>query len=115
MNRIALHRARLRDATIAALRAHLTAHPPAAAARVVLFGSVARGDFDGASDLDVLVIGEHPPGSALHAVVDRAVEVLLWPPGRLEAALAARNPFAEALRREGVELWRAPGLPPLGD
>lgn len=107
MTIIERHRAALRAETIAALRAHFGAHPPADAERVLLFGSLARGDFDGASDADILVIGETWPNDAPGAVLDRGVDVLQWTPAQWAKALADRHPFAEAIARDGVELWRA--------
>lgn len=106
MSIIAHHRAALREETIGRLRAHLAANPPRAA-RAVLFGSLARGDFDGASDADILVIGEALPGSAIHAAAGREVDMLLWTPERWERAIARRNPFVLDIGREGVELWPA--------
>lgn len=101
------HRAALRDRTIAELRAHFAVHPPAGAKRVILFGSVARNDFDGVSDADILVIAsrfpEHPPWS----VGERGVDLLHWTPAQWAKALADRNPFALEIARDGVELWRA--------
>jgi predicted nucleotidyltransferase len=113
MSAVARHRAALREATIARLVTHFAAHPPAGAERVILFGSVARGDFDGASDLDLLVVGTTRPEPSVHDAAERAVEVLLWPPAQWARAVAGDNPFMNALRREGVELWRAEGIAPL--
>jgi predicted nucleotidyltransferase len=99
MSIIARHRAALREETIGRLRAH-----PPRAERVLLFGSLARGDFDGASD-DILVIGGALPGSAIHAAAGREVDTLLWTQEQWERAIARRNPFALGIVREGVELW----------
>jgi predicted nucleotidyltransferase len=104
---IARHRAALRAETIAALRAHFAARPPTGAERVLLFGSVARGDFDGASDADILVIGDAWPADAPGAVLGRGVDVIHRTPAQWSRALAAGNPFAVAVAREGVEVWRA--------
>jgi predicted nucleotidyltransferase len=107
MSPAARHRAALRERTISALRAHFAAHPPEAAQRVLLFGSLARGDFDGASDADILVIGERFPLDAPDAVLERGVDLLQWTPAQWEKALADRHPFAQDIARDGVELWRA--------
>ncbi len=108
MSPAARHRAALRERTIAALRTHFATHPPEAAERVLLFGSLARGDFDGASDADILVIGDHVPLDAPGAVGERGVDLLQWTPAQWRKAIASGNPFAEAIARDGVELWRAP-------
>ncbi len=50
-------RARLREDTIARLRAFLADHPPPdGTERVILFGSLARGDFHPWSDADIAVL-----------------------------------------------------------
>ena len=72
---------------------------------MILFGSLARGDFDGASDADLLVIGEAgdiDPG--VHAAIGRACDIIAWTPA--EWADAAGHPLAERIRTEGVEVWR---------
>lgn len=107
MTIIARHRATLRAETIAALRAHFAAHPPAGGERVLLFGSLARGDFDGASDADILVIGSAWPADAPGAVLGRGVDVMHRTPAEWAQALAACNPFALAVAREAVEVWPA--------
>jgi predicted nucleotidyltransferase len=112
MSPAARHRAALRLETIARLTAHLAAHPPEAE-HVMLFGSLARGDFDGASDADLLVLGHRLPDSAIHDAAGREVDMLLWSPAQWAQAVACDNPFVRTVREEGVELWRAPGLPPL--
>ena len=107
MSPVARHRAALRERLIAALRAHHTAHPPAEAERVILFGSVARGDFDGASDADVLIVADRFPDDPPWSVGERGVDLLHWTPAQWAKALADRNPFALEIARDGVELWRA--------
>ncbi len=112
-------RAGVREEIIAGLRAALAAAPPAGGGteRVILFGSVARGDFDGASDVDVMVVGGDDgalEGAGLwRAAGHRGVEVVRWSPDAWSRALAAGHPMALAIAREGVELWRAPGVAPL--
>jgi hypothetical protein len=108
MSPAARHRAALRAETIARLRAHFAEHPPEGAARVILFGSLARGDFDGASDADLLILGPRLAESAVEQAAGRAVEMLLWSPAQWSAALAAQHPLASEIAREGVELWAAP-------
>lgn len=113
MSVIARHRAALRQETIERLTVHLAQHPPQAG-RVVLFGSLARGDFDGASDADLLVIGDRLPDGAIHLAAGREADMLLWSPAPWQAGLASGNPLALSVRQEGLELWRAPGSAPLG-
>ena len=110
-------RMRLREELIAALRAALDTNPPAEGTeRVILFGSVARGDFEGTSDVDLMVVGGDGAieGSALwQAVGHRDVDVIHWRREAWARALAQGHPFARDIAREGVELWRAPDAPPL--
>jgi predicted nucleotidyltransferase len=109
-------RARLREDTIARLRAVLAEHPPLdGTERVILFGSLARGDFDGASDADLLVVGGDGTldASIWDAVGERDCDIIPWTREAWAHALAGGHPFAADISREGVELWRAPGVAPL--
>ena len=103
MSPAARHRAMLRDRSIAALRAGLAGVAPDA--RVLLFGSLARGDFDGASDADLLVISDARPDWSLDAALGRAVDMLHWTPAQWQRALADGHPFAQDVTREGIILW----------
>jgi hypothetical protein len=111
-------RSRVREELIAGLRAALHASPPAAGTeRVMLFGSIARGDFDGASDLDLLVIGGDgalDDGAIWKVAGHRNCDVIAW---RREDWARARmrgdHPMVHAVLRDGVELWRAPDAAPI--
>ena len=107
-------RSRVREDTIARLRAFLADHPPPdGTERVILFGSLARGDFDGASDADLLVVGGD---GTLHTGVwdaaGRDCDIIPWTREAWAKARAQGHPFVATVLREGVELWRAPGAPP---
>jgi predicted nucleotidyltransferase len=111
---IAMSRARLREEVIARLRMALAAAPPDAAERVILFGSLARGSFDGASDADLLVIGGAPAlAPAVWDAAGRECDIIAWSATDWARGQANHNPFVAAILAEGVELWRAPGLAPL--
>ncbi|GAA0597847.1 nucleotidyltransferase domain-containing protein [Caenispirillum bisanense] len=102
-------RGRRRADLIARLRQRLAERPPAGVAAVVLFGSVARNDFDGFSDIDLLVIGRDSLDRALFDDLGRGVDVLAVPPAQAATPAGA---VAEALA-EGVVLWGSwDGLPP---
>jgi predicted nucleotidyltransferase len=108
MSPAARARARLREETITRLRAFLAEHPPPRAERVILFGSLARGDFDGASDADLLLVG--PEDTLDRGVFDaagRACDIHAMRPETWSDALARGHPFVTAIAREGIELWRA--------
>jgi hypothetical protein len=101
-------RARRRVALIAALRAALAAEPPGAGVqRVVLFGSVARGDFDGGSDVDLFVLGDGPVGGPAlwRALGHHGCDIVTWSADEYARAIAASHPMAHAIAREGVALW----------
>lgn len=72
---------------------------------VVVFGSVARGDFNRWSDVDVLVVVEHLPGRVLEwleALGDAPAGVapVAWTPAEWRAQARRRNPIAvEAAER----------------
>ncbi|MBI2892971.1 MAG: nucleotidyltransferase domain-containing protein [Deltaproteobacteria bacterium] len=86
--------------------------------RVVLFGSRARGDFRGDSDVDLLVIVDRRDEPLLDSLYDAAFAALLEeglllslkvvPREVYAAMLAQEEPFAEAVEREGVVLWTKP-------
>ena len=101
-------RARRREAAIARLRAFLAAHPPSGAERVILFGSLARGDFDGASDADLLVVAsEDRLDRGVFDAAGRDCDIVTLPPEVWRRALAEGHPFAARVAREGIELWSA--------
>ena len=108
MSPAARHRATRRERIIADLRAHLATHPPSGATRVILFGSLARGGFDAASDADILVIGRGVLDDGIHRAVGRDVDLIAWPDAGWREAVEAGHPFAREVERDGVELWREP-------
>ena len=76
----------------------------------VVFGSVSRGDFNDASDIDIVVIAEKLPAHPL-----RRLEVLLdpWVPGidpkgytpsEFEQLKQKGNPFIQLVLEEGIVL-----------
>ena len=64
-----------------------------------VYGSVARGDEQAASDLDLMVIGDVKFAdligalAPLHAVLRREINTSLYPPREFRAKLAAAEPF----------------------
>lgn len=102
-------RARMREATIAALRTACAraVRDPARIEAVVLFGSLARGDFDGLSDIDVAVIGDRAAfDSAVFLDLDRAVDMVQVAPERWhDPTAAATDDMLSVLRAEAVPLW----------
>lgn len=76
---------------------------------VVVFGSVARGDFNLWSDIDVLVVAEHlPPGQTQRwealGAAPAGVQPVAWSTGEWRAQLARRNPIAVEAVHQGVWL-----------
>lgn len=80
--------------------------------KVILFGSFARGDYHGLSDLDLIVIKETPK-----RFVDRIVEILdlcdcaipveplVYTPAEIEQLLADGNSFISEALKEGQVLY----------
>jgi len=84
---------------------------------VVVFGSVARGDFNKWSDIDVLVIAEHLPSSSRDRIevlfADRpgGLEPVGWTPAELADRRRRRDPIAREADEIGVVVrgaWPAP-------
>ncbi|HXH07562.1 MAG TPA: nucleotidyltransferase domain-containing protein [Vicinamibacterales bacterium] len=114
LDEVVRRRRREREALLARARAYAATLERRLALRAVaVFGSVARGDFNVWSDIDVLVVADHLPAK----VTDRFAALLPWPAGVQPIAwtvdewhlqLARRNRIAvEALER-GVWLRGSP-------
>lgn len=76
---------------------------------MVVFGSVARGDFHDASDIDVLIVADKLPARVLerNAAVGLApsrVEFVVWTPDEFRQELARGNPIAVEAEERGVVL-----------
>lgn len=76
---------------------------------VVVFGSVARGDFNRWSDIDVLVVAEHlPPGPRQRweafGAAPAGVQPVAWTAEEWHTELARRNPIAVEAVEAGVWL-----------
>jgi predicted nucleotidyltransferase len=75
---------------------------------VVVIGSVARGDFNKWSDLDVLVVAERLPEpsadrmGALATAAPPGLQAVGWTPSELRQRLAARDPIAAEAYGVGV-------------
>lgn len=75
---------------------------------VVVFGSVARGDFNVWSDVDVLVVAERLPDHAVERVRalgrrPAGVQPVAWTPAEWAARLKKGDPIA--LEAEAVGVW----------
>lgn len=81
---------------------------------VVVFGSVARGDFNMYSDIDVLVVADDLPGDyrqrldAIGWPPPARVEPVAWTPQEYRSQRARRNPIAVEAERDGVWLVGGP-------
>ncbi|MGH2708275.1 MAG: nucleotidyltransferase domain-containing protein [Actinomycetota bacterium] len=79
-------------------------------AAVVVVGSVARGDFNVWSDVDVLVLARHLPERELDRlkllveVAPAGVQPVGWTPDEFRVELARGNPIAKEALQAGVVL-----------
>lgn len=76
---------------------------------VVVFGSVARGDFNASSDVDVLVIADQLPDRALDrnsaiGIPPARVSFVAWTPEEWSAERRRRNPIVLDVEAHGVIL-----------
>ena len=94
-------RARVRDGLIERLRRALALRPPADARAVVLFGSLARGDFDGRSDIDLMIVGRRD-GLDRAGFLGRHLDVVVVGPDEFAGS---DSPVVRAAREEGIRLW----------
>lgn len=80
----------------------------------VVFGSVARGDWHGGSDIDVLIVAEVPPALRMldrleaAGTADGGVQPLVWTPAEWSGRLARADRYARACVEEGVWLLGSP-------
>lgn len=101
----------LRD--IDELRRRLAPHMRLAR-RVVAFGSVARGETDEWSDLDLLIVADTPRPflerfkdfAGIYDVWPR-VDLLIYTPAELNRMIAEGNPFVQRVLSEGIVLHEA--------
>jgi hypothetical protein len=100
-------RTRKRDSLIANLRAALEAHPPEGVREVRLFGSWARGNFDGSSDVDLLVVTEDECAALDVRPLPKAerIDVVNVPHEELARYVADDHPFYAKAMREGVVVF----------
>ncbi|MGF1646051.1 MAG: nucleotidyltransferase domain-containing protein [Kineosporiaceae bacterium] len=80
---------------------------------IVVFGSVARGDFHEVSDVDVLVVAERLPVRpverlAAFGVPPSRVEIVAWTPDEWRRARRRGDPVALECERVGVWLRGTP-------
>ncbi len=80
--------------------------------KIILFGSMARGDADEYSDIDLIVIKDTKQRFVRRLVeitefipLDVGVDVLVYTPKELAAMLAEGNPFIEHALEEGTVLY----------
>ena len=80
--------------------------------KIILFGSMARGDADEYSDIDLIIIKDTDQRFLLRLVevtaflpLDIGVDALVYTPKELEAMLAEGNPFIEQALKDGIVLY----------
>ncbi|WP_035692893.1 nucleotidyltransferase domain-containing protein [Azospirillum halopraeferens] len=100
-------RARRREAVVASLREALAHRRPAGVREVVLFGSWARGTFDGRSDIDLLVVTDDD-GIAfdVRGLPDaERIDAVVIPAARLAGFLANGHTFYRTAVADGVRIY----------
>lgn len=87
---------------------------PYEAQRIVLHGSLTRGDWNRASDIDLIIVKETdlPFTKRISEVIDLCdttmnVEPLIYTPEELAAMLEAGNSFLEKALRQGKVLYES--------
>ena len=80
--------------------------------RVILFGSMARGDSDEYSDMDFIVIKRTETRFVQRLVeaaklisLPRHVDVFVYTPEELAAMVEEENPFIESALRDGIVVY----------
>lgn len=84
------------------------------AEKIILFGSAARGEMSSDSDLDILIIKKDVPtrGIDRQMEVDRlikrngiALDILVYKPEELEAAIKLGDPFIKEILSKGRTIY----------
>ena len=105
-------RQRERERRLTLLREQLHQALGAADCTIWLFGSLARGNWDGFSDTDLLVVAdseaaaEHWADQLRQALVGD--DVLALPSDRWQAMASSSSPHWRAIRRQALQLHPAP-------
>lgn len=92
------------------------ADEPVRVAAAAVIGSVARGDFNAASDIDVIIVSEGLPDNPLaradllYRDVGSGIEPKAFTRDEFERMAANRNPLAVAALTEGVVLFDPYGV-----
>jgi len=78
-------------------------------ATVILFGSLARGDFHEGSDIDLILIGDFPQRFHLRSIpfrelTDLPIEPICYTQDEFEALILEGNSFIQTVLREGIRL-----------
>lgn len=84
--------------------------------KILLFGSVARGEADRLSDLDVIVVAEQVAPRFLDRIADAydlidpryGLDILIYTLDEYASMLADSNPLIERAEREGRVLYERP-------
>ena len=85
------------------------------ARKAVVFGSYARGNADGYSDLDIIIVQDTEKGffdrasdfREIRAAWPRSLDMLIYTPDELDEMLEQRRPFIEIVLEEGVVIYEA--------
>ena len=83
------------------------------ASRAIVFGSYARQEADGYSDLDLIVVFDtdkrffdrHSDFAGIHDVWHKGLDMLVYTPAELAKMVDERRPFIEKALEEGIVIF----------
>lgn len=78
--------------------------------KIILYGSLARGDFNEGSDIDIIVVADFTERFHLRAgeildLTSLPVEPVCYTEEEFEEKIRSENPFILAVIDEGIVLW----------
>ena len=87
----------------------------AGARKAVVFGSYARGNADGYSDLDIIIVHDTEKGffdrasdfGEVRSAWPRSLDMLIYTPNELDEMIEQRRPFIEIALGEGIVIYEA--------
>lgn len=81
--------------------------------KIILFGSLARGEYHEGSDIDLFIVKSNPPELGVNRIreLDRlikyriGVDFIVYKPEEVEERISLEDPFVKAILKEGKVLY----------